>query len=49
MFGCFVIAAVSWLRLSTPPEPDGPDEIAMTSDDLDDYPPEFLDEELARA
>ncbi|MCA4755106.1 glycosyltransferase 87 family protein [Mycolicibacterium fortuitum] len=47
VFGCFVLAAVSWLRLSAPTQ-DTPDELAMTSDDIDDYPPEFLDEELAR-
>ncbi|WP_454792948.1 glycosyltransferase 87 family protein [Mycolicibacterium lutetiense] len=48
-FVCFVIAAVGWLRLTTTAKRDDPDEISMTSDDIDDYPPEFLDEELARA
>ncbi|OMC01805.1 alpha-(1-2)-phosphatidylinositol mannosyltransferase [Mycobacterium sp. NS-7484] len=48
VFGCFVIAAVGWLRLSTTPERVDAGQTSMTSDDLDDYPPEFLDEELAR-
>ncbi|CRZ17490.1 DUF2029 domain-containing protein [Mycolicibacterium neworleansense] len=38
-FLCFMAVAAGWLRLST---------IAMTPDDLGDYPPEFLDEELAQ-
>ncbi|WP_286175356.1 glycosyltransferase 87 family protein [Mycobacterium sp. DL99] len=49
VFVCFGIGAVSWLRLSAIPKNDEPDEMPMTSDDIDDYPPEFLDEELARA
>lgn len=48
VFGCSVIAAVGWLRLSTTPERVDAGQTSMTSDDLDDYPPEFLDEELAR-
>lgn len=48
VFGCFVIAAVGWLRLSTTLEGYRADKIAMAPDDIDDYPPEFLDEELAR-
>ncbi|GAS90940.1 glycosyltransferase family 87 protein [Mycolicibacterium brisbanense] len=41
VFGCFMVGAVSWLRLSAR------DEIAMATSDLDDYPPEFPDERVA--
>ncbi|KLI08935.1 polyprenol-phosphate-mannose-dependent alpha-(1,2)-phosphatidylinositol mannoside mannosyltransferase [Mycolicibacterium conceptionense] len=47
VFGCFVIAAVSWLRLSTTRDPS--DAMSVTTDDLGDYPPEFRDDELTRA
>jgi alpha-1,2-mannosyltransferase len=42
-FLCFMIGAAGWLRLSTG------DEIATAATDIDDYPPEFLEEQLARA
>ncbi|BBX89326.1 hypothetical protein MBOE_09750 [Mycolicibacterium boenickei] len=47
-FLCFMAVAVSWLRLSAPPRSDEPDPFCLDTVDLDDYPPEFLDEELGR-
>ncbi len=46
VFLCFTTAAASWLCLSAT-APDDPDELAMLSTDIEDYPPEILDEELA--
>lgn len=45
-FLCFMIGAATWLRLSTS-RPDDPDELVMLSTNIEDYPPEILDEELA--
>ena len=42
---CFLIGAVGWLRLSTS-EPRVVGATAMSADDLGDYPPEFLDDEV---
>lgn len=47
VFLCFMAGAVSWLRLSAP-APREPDA-GMDTADIEDYPPEYLDEELARA
>ncbi|MGL5441868.1 MAG: glycosyltransferase 87 family protein, partial [[Mycobacterium] stephanolepidis] len=47
VFLCFMIGAVSWLRLSSASVRDDPDDFAMLSTDIEDYPPEILDEELA--
>ncbi|MBU9767217.1 DUF2029 domain-containing protein [Mycobacterium sp. TNTM28] len=49
VFLCFAIGAAGWLRLSTMPGRGRTDDISMSTDDIEDYPPEFLDEELARA
>ncbi|MFA4084079.1 glycosyltransferase 87 family protein [Mycobacteroides salmoniphilum] len=46
-FLCFMIGAVSWLRLSAPTEFDELDELAMMSAEIEDYPPDNRDEELA--
>jgi alpha-1,2-mannosyltransferase len=47
VFLCFMIGAVSWLRLSNASVRDEPDDFSMLSTDVEDYPPEILDEELA--
>ncbi|MEN3221574.1 glycosyltransferase 87 family protein [Mycolicibacterium porcinum] len=47
-FLCFMAVAVGWLRLSAPSRSDEPDAFSVATADIDDYPPEFLDEELAR-
>ncbi|OHT83002.1 glycosyltransferase 87 family protein [Mycobacteroides saopaulense] len=46
VFLCFLIGAASWLRRSTP-DADDRDELTILSTDIEDYPPEILDEELA--
>jgi alpha-1,2-mannosyltransferase len=48
-FLCFLIGAASWLHLSTPPQGYEPDEISLAPSDIEDYPPELLDDQLARA
>jgi alpha-1,2-mannosyltransferase len=46
---CFLVGAVGWLRLSTS-EPRVVGAVPMTADDLGDYPPDFVDDEVvARA
>ncbi|MFT8179098.1 alpha-(1-2)-phosphatidylinositol mannosyltransferase [Mycobacteroides chelonae] len=47
VFLCFMIGAVSWLRLGSASVRDEPDDFSMLSTDVEDYPPEILDEELA--
>lgn len=46
VFLCFTIATASWLRLSTGGCAE-PDELATLTADIEDYPPEIFDEELA--
>jgi alpha-1,2-mannosyltransferase len=46
-FLCFMIGAASWLRLSATPQRYEPDEISIASADIEDYPPEILDDQLA--
>ncbi|WP_396898301.1 glycosyltransferase 87 family protein [Mycolicibacterium sp.] len=49
-FLCVLVGAASWLYVSAARDPGEPDETPLASaDDIEDYPPEFLDEELARA
>ncbi|SHU22502.1 polyprenol-phosphate-mannose-dependent alpha-(1-2)-phosphatidylinositol mannoside mannosyltransferase [Mycobacteroides abscessus subsp. abscessus] len=46
VFLCFTIATASWLRLSTGGSADS-GELATLTADIEDYPPEIFDEELA--
>lgn len=46
-FLCFMIGAVSWLRLSAPMEFDELDELEMLSAEIEDHPQDNRDEELA--
>ncbi|MUM18083.1 DUF2029 domain-containing protein [Mycobacterium sp. CBMA271] len=47
VFLCFTVGAAGWLRLSTPRARDELDELSMLSAEIEDYPPENRDEELA--